>query len=632
MKLYIILGLLCLSCFLSACDNGKLTSPNDKIEVMLSEDINNPGVFFLKTNSLTDSIRIGFVTESESFASDLSMVCYSTAKNGIDDYTVKHGKKLHPHNEYTERNFTLQNKNKKNLHVTVRAYNNGFCFRYEVDNIDPIKVVEESTTYYIPAKADRWLMPFNTGYEQPFPTQHGAEKDAQWGFPCLFNIGNKWALITEADVDETYCATRLENKGNKYYTALPQAWEAREVGDALPTISGNWQSPWRVVICGELSDIFESTLVEDVSRPSMLDDDSWVCPGRSSWAYWSHNHGSLDFKVMCSFVDLAKNMGWEYFLIDWEWDRMANGGNLEDLCQYAQTQGVKLAMWYNSGGDHTWVGSTPKDRMLTHEARIKEFEWLTSLGIKTVKVDFFESDKQWMMKYYLDILRDAADYKIMVDFHGCTSPRGWSRTYPHLMSMEGIYGAEWYNNRGDMTIHGAEWNTISPFTRNVVGPMDYTPVAFTHSQHPHTTTNVHELALATVYESGIQHWADRPEGFYALPQEAKEYMSTIPVAWADSKLIAGYPSTHVVVARRSGNKWYIAGINGTDGNMPLTLNLSRLALSPNAHVNLLITDGPDTDPSCGYPRPENFDIKTNTTLPESVSLAARGGFVMVIED
>ncbi|MCQ2214774.1 MAG: glycoside hydrolase family 97 protein [Bacteroidales bacterium] len=633
----LLCGISLLGLLFCSCDNGGLISPNGKVEASICEDTNNPGTFYLLTNTLADSIRLGFNTEKESFSTGLSLIGYSAFTPGVEDYVVKHGKRLHPHNEYAERTFNLKTANNKLLDVIVRVYNDGLTFRYALPEIDSVKVVEESTTYNLPASADRWLMPLhpnNMGYEQPFPTQHGVEKENQWGYPCLFNSGDKWALIAEADIDESFCATRLDNNGkhNKYQIALPQQWEARETGEALPVIAGKWQSPWRVVVSGSLADIFETTLIEDASRPSVLTDDSWVKPGRSAWAYWSHNHGSLDFKVMCSFVDLAKNMGWEYFLIDWEWDRMANGGNLQDLCQYAQTQGVELAMWYNSGGNHTWVDSTPKDRMLTHENRVEEFTWLKSLGIKTVKVDFFESDKQWMMKYYLDILKDAADYQMMVDFHGCTSPRGWSRTYPHLMSMEGIYGAEWYNNRGDMTIHGAEWNTISPFTRNVVGPMDYTPVAFTHSQHPHTTTNVHELALATVYESGIQHWADRPEGFYALPDEAKQYMSAVPAAWTDSKLIAGYPSTHVVVARRSGNKWYIAGINGTDENMPLTLNLSRLDLSSNAHVNLLITDGPDTDPSCGYPRPENFDIKTNTTLPESVSLAARGGFVMVIED
>lgn len=618
----------------SSCDTGRVCSPNGKVEVSLCEDANNKGKFFLLTNSVADTIRLGFETENFSFSSDLTLVCYSSAQSITEDYTVKHGKRLHPHNEGNERTFTFSTANKQTLDVIIRAYNDGFAFRYAINglDIDSTKVINEATTYSIPEKADRWLMPFNTGYEQPFPIQHGAEKNAQWGYPCLFNVGEKWALISEADVDESFCATRLENNGNVYKVAFPQAWEAREHGDSLATITGTWQSPWRVVICGNLSDIFESTLVEDVSRPSIVKDDSWIKPGRSSWAYWSHNHGSLDYQVMTSFVDLAKNMGWEYFLIDWEWDRMANGGNLEDLCRYAKDQGVGLAMWYNSGGNHTWVQSTPKDRMLTHENRIKEFEWLKSLGIQTVKIDFFESDKQWMMKYYLDILKDAADYQMMVDFHGCTAPRGWSRTYPHLMSMEGIYGAEWYNNRGDMTIHGAEWNTISPFTRNVVGPMDYTPVAFTHSQHPHTTTNVHELALAVLYESGIQHWADRPEGFYSLPAEAKEYMSTIPVAWDDSKLISGYPTNHVAVARRSGNKWYIAGINGTDKQMDLSLNLSRLNLSPNAKVNLLILDGPDTDPTPGIARPENFDIKTNTAIPDSVSMSARGGFVMILEE
>ena len=619
---------------LSSCKKtGVVTSPNGSLSVVLQEDVHNKGSFILLTNSLADTIRVGFTTENESFATGMVLSGVSDSRKIVEDYIVKHGKRLHPHNEAMEVTYTLENEKQHTMRLVVRAYNNGICFRYELGEVmtDSVKVVGEETAYSIPEGASRWLMPFNTGYELPFPLQKGAEKDGQWGYPCLFELEGRCLLITEADVDERFCATRLENKSNTYKIAFPQAWEARNVGAEIPVITGEWQSPWRVLICGSFADIFESTLVEDVSRPSVLQDDSWIKPGRSSWAYWSNNHASLDYQVMTTYVDLARDMGWEYFLIDWEWDAMTNGGNIEDLCRYALSKGVKPAMWYNSGGDHTWVQSTPKDRMLTHENRCKEFEWLKSIGISTIKVDFFESDKQWMMKYYLDILKDAADYQLMVDFHGCTAPRGWSRTYPHLMSMEGIYGAEWYNNRGDMTNHGAEWNTISPFTRNVVGPMDYTPVAFTHSQHPHTTTNVHELALATLYESGIQHWADRPSGFMALPEGAKQYMKDIPVVWDDSRLIDGYPTSHVVVARRSGSRWYIAGINGKDEEMEVTLDLSKLNLSADAKAFMTICDGEDYDPSSGMPRPENFKIDTSVSIPGNVKMAPRGGFILIIE-
>jgi len=167
-----------------------------------------------------------------------------------------------------------------------------------------------------------------------------------------------------------------------------------------------------------------------------------------------------------------------------------------------------------------------------------------------------------MIKYYLDILKDAADFQMMVYFHGCIVPRGWSRTYPNLMTMEAVRGAEWYNNGPDFTMTAPVHNTILPFTRNVVGPMDYTPVTFTNSQYPHVTSYGHELALSVLFESGIQHFADRPEGYDELPDAAKTFLKEVPNAWDDTKLLDGYPGKDVMIARRKGNAWYIGGING----------------------------------------------------------------------
>jgi alpha-glucosidase len=222
---------------------------------------------------------------------------------------------------------------------------------------------------------------------------------------------------------------------------------------------------------------------------------------------------------------------------------------------------VKPLMWYNSGGPHTGVTSTPRDRMLTHENRVEEFTKLKKLGVSGVKIDFFESEKQDMIKYYLDILEDAAQFEIMVYFHGCIVPRGWERTYPNLMTYEGVRGAEWYNNGPELTTTAPEHNNTLPYTRNVVGAMDYTPVTFTNSQYPHITSYGHELALSVIFESGIQHLADRPEGFYQLPDAAKTFLKNVPNAWDDTKLLDGNPGRFTVIARRKGADWYIGGIN-----------------------------------------------------------------------
>ena len=156
------------------------------------------------------------------------------------------------------------------------------------------------------------------------------------------------------------------------------------------------------------------------------------------------------------------------------------------------------------------------------------------MGVKGIKVDFFGADSIGMINYYLDILETAAKHKLMVNFHGATIPRGWQRTYPHFMTSEAVYGAEWYNNNGRLTPNAAWHNCTLPFTRNVIGPMDYTPCAFTDSQHPHITTHAHELALTIVFESALQHLADRPSGFLEQPAVVQQLITGLPTAWDDT--------------------------------------------------------------------------------------------------
>ena len=239
-----------------------------------------------------------------------------------------------------------------------------------------------------------------------------------------------------------------------------------------------------------------------------------------------------------------------------------------------------------------------------------------------IKVDFFLPDDATMVDYYLDILEDAAKHHLLVDFHGCTIPRGWQRTWPNLMSMESVLGAEWYNNGPFLTPRAAGHNATLPFTRNVIGPMDYTPGTFSDSQFPHITTYAHELALPILFESGLQHMPDRPEAYAGLPAEVRELLSGLPAAWDDTRLLAGYPGEYAVLARRKGNRWYIAGINGREEAADITFPTERLTGAPAAFR--LFGDG-DEDRSfqIGTAAPDGGTI----TIP----CRARGGFVLVSE-
>lgn len=321
-------------------------------------------------------------------------------------------------------------------------------------------------------------------------------------------------LITEANIRRGHCGSFLYNGDNR------DNYQVR-LGDKKLAFSGVWESPWRLLIAGSLADITESTLVTDVSDPSKVEDTEWIKPGMVSWIYWAYNHGSQDYQIVKEYIDLAVKMKWPYDLIDWEWDVMRNGGNIQDAVKYALSQGVKPLVWYNSSTN--WIGPGPLFRLNKKADREKEYKWLSDMGVAGIKVDFFSGDSVSTMNYYIDLLEDAVKYKLMLNFHGATIPRGWQRTYPHMMSVEGVYGAEWYNNTPVLTNRAAEHNATLPFTRNVVGPMDYTPGTFSDSQHPHITSYGHELALPIIFESALQHMPDRPSVYYDMPEPVKSY-------------------------------------------------------------------------------------------------------------
>lgn len=617
----------CLPMAWSMAQGLTMDSPGGQLHVTLQQG--NDGHYSLdlrgKGGKTLTMVRLGVKTDKFDFSRDLSLQTVSDKKKVKVAYAALHGKRSLVRNEACKATAVLRNRDGAELDVEVQLFDDGLTFRYVMPNHhhEQVTFLSEQTAYDIAPEAHRWLQRYVTSYEGDFPLLTNEAK-GEWGYPALFETEGEWLLITEANANRMYCSTHLNNTASPdtYALSFPQQWEGNGVGAVQPSWQGHWTSPWRVVMAGKLKTLVESTLVEDVADPCTGTYD-YVKAGRASWVYWAYNHGTKDYAICKDYVDLAAEMGWEYVLFDWEWDAMTNGGTLKDAAAYALSKGVKPIIWYNSGGPHNRVSATPRDRMLTHENRVAEFKWLKSMGVVGVKIDFFESDKQQMMNYYLDILQDAAEARMLVNFHGATLPRGWSRTYPHLMSMEAVYGAEQYNNSPHMTPIAARLNCTLPFTRNVVGPMDYTPVAFTNSQHPHTTSYAHELALSVAFESGIQHWADRPSGFRQLPREAQMLMRDVPAAWDETVFLDGYPGTHFVVARRKGKDWFVAGLNGTNEARDMMVDFSFL--DKGKYGVTIIADGTDEKQLLTKKRTVSQKSKLNIhTLPQ-------GGFAIHIK-
>ena len=540
-----------------------------------------------------------------------------------DDYRMLSGKRLHCTNQARE----FEAKLSDNLRLVLRLYNDGIAFRYELSGLRNQVLPKEQTTYLIPEGTKRWMQQWTEAYEsffpltttykvEPIPSFSGIFKSAEgfnnrWGFPALYEpVDGLFVLLSEANIERRQSAACLYNEGEDF-RVVPDKNDLR--------VSGIWRSPWRVAIIGSLGDVVESTLITDVSSPNKLLDTSWIHPGLVSWIYWAYNHGSNDYQIIKKYVDMAVTLKLPYVLIDAEWDEMKDDRTIEEAVAYATTQGVKPLIWYNSSVG--WIDGAPgpKFRLNKPEDREREFAWCEKIGVAGVKIDFFSGDNQMNMDYCIDLLECAARHHLLVNFHGAPIPRGWQRTYPNLLSTEGVYGAEWYNNVPTFTAQAASHNATLPFTRNVVGPMDYTPCAFSDSQHPHITSLAHELALTVLYESGLQHLADKPESYLAQPQAVQDFFTELPNVWDETRFVAGYPGKSAVLARRFGHSWYVAGINGLDEAQTLSLDLSFIKPADKIQY---FADAPDG----------SWAITNIESFPTQILCQPRGGFVFVVHE
>jgi hypothetical protein len=316
-------------------------------------------------------------------------------------------------------------------------------------------------------------------------------------------------------------------------------------------------------------------------------------------------------------------MHWQYCLVDADWDRKIGYDKAKELASYASSKGIGLLVWYNSSGDWNTVKYTPKGKLLTHEDRMREFTRLKEMGIKGVKIDFFGGDGQSVINYYIKILEDAAAVGLMINFHGATLPRGWARTYPNLVTTEAVRGFEMITFTQNDANAEANHCAMLPFTRNAFDPMDFTPMNLYKipTRVKRKTTSAFELALSILFLSGIQHFAESPAGMTHVPDYVKEFLGYLPTHWDDVRFLDGYPGKQVVIARRSGNKWFIGGINGEEVAKTIEVDLSSFKIKK----ALLITDGTDSLSFTSSP----LDISKQTK--QSIKVQPNGGFVILLK-
>ncbi|WP_276256582.1 glycoside hydrolase family 97 protein [Halomontanus rarus] len=541
---------------------------------------------------------LGIRTLEAEFVEELT--AEKVEEESIDErYELPLGKTSEYHHRATEATFSLSTPTGASVELDVRVATDGIAYRYRLLGDGEVTVTGEESGFCVPP-SEVWYHPYNDRHEAIGRASSALPLSGAVALPATFQLeADDWVLLTEAGVDGRYAASRLT-------TGFKDACYAYEFPGSV-TSSLPLETPWRVAIVGDRANLVESTLVTDLVDGSArtdngeregaleIEDFDWVRPGRVAWSWWSDIDSPGDYECQRSYVDYAADRGWEYVLID-------NGWKPEwvpDLVSYANERGVDVLLW------ERW------QELDTDWKREDQLARWKSWGVAGVKIDFMNSDRQERLQFYDDMAAATADYELMVNFHGSIVPLGLRRRWPHIVTYEGVYGAEQHPRQ--TPTH----STVLPFTRNILGPMDYTPVAFAA---PHRlSTAAHELALAVLFESGHVHVAEGIDELGNRPV-AESFLETVPATWDETRFLRGRPGTEATLARRSGETWFVASASaGPDKTIDLPLEFLEDEYS---YAVNLVRDADDDELEL-VERSAEVDETLSVPVPENGGFCAR---------
>lgn len=599
MKFFIVMAML-LGSSVASAENKQVTSPDGKLVVTVSDTDGRPSYSVSYDNVLfLQPSPLGMVANIGDFSSGMSLE-KNVSTNKIDEtYELTSIKKSKVRYVANEAVFSFTQQGKTIYDVIFRISNNDVAFKYKMypqgETLSCV-VEQEATGFVFPDGTTTFLCPqskpmggfarTSPSYETSYTADDAAGKNG-WGegytFPCLFRNGdNGWVLVSETGVNGGYCASRLlGHKGGTYTIGFPQEGEANGNGTASPGIALPGETPWRTITVGKtLAPIVETTVPFDVVKPLYQAKGEYTY-GRGSWSWIIGMDGSTNYKEQLRYIDFSAAMGYQSVLVDALWDKQIGRDKMEELAKYGKDKGVALYLWYNSNGYWNDAPQTPRGIMNNAIARRKEMKWMQSIGIRGIKVDFFGGDKQMTMQLYEDILSDANEYGLLVIFHGCTLPRGWERMYPNFASSEAVLASENLHFSQGSCDNEAFNATLHPFIRNTVGSMDFGGSALNKYYNADNaprgsrrmTSDVYALATAVLFQSPVQHFALAPNNLTDAPSWAIDFMKEVPTTWDEVRFIDGYPGKYVILARRHGDKWYIAGVNAQKETLKLKVNL-----------------------------------------------------------
>ena len=586
-----------------------VNSPNIKITIEIQADENDQLTWSVQREGkqVLDAAPLGLIVDGNDLGQSVTL-SVPTARTIYEQYQMfgNHSVATNYCNEVT---IPIECADGMKYELDVRAFDDGAAVRTRVKLDDTSHTIaSENTSWAPPLDSHAWAARFDMGYEQPY--QNGAfntiRESSEWSPPITLKLdGNLYVSITEANND-CFPDMGLVRNGNYLKAIFPSSRRGwRHQGSII--------TPWRVAIITEgLNDLVNSDIVTNLCPPPSeeLANADWIKPGRSLWEWWAIGAPLLDDQK--EWVDAAKKLGFEYYLIDEGWRNWRAPGKdqwqcIKEVIDYANSQGVGPLVWVNSS------------EMRTDSARRAYLEKVAAMGAVGIKIDFIPSCTAEIIRWYEGALKDTAELHLLCNFHGAAKSTGRQRTYPHELTREAVRGHEYHMTRYNR-IQAADHDQIVLFTRFLTGPADYTPTAFDPKEMVGYTWS-HLLAQAVNMTSPLLHFAGHYQDFIGNP--AEDFLRHLPSTWDETIVLPGSEIGKIAgFARRRGNDWYIGVLNGADA-ATLEINLSFLG-SGTWNADLF---GDDPDNAATFKR-ESKSVKASDTL--TVYMSSRGGAVMWI--
>lgn len=619
-----------------------LSSPDKSIVVNVYTGDNLSYLVKFKGESIIDLSSLGFEFKDEPPLAG-SFAVLSSSIRSVDEKWIPVVKSKHAEisNTFNELHLILMEKAvpMRQMEFFVRAYNDGIAFQYKLPRSSKIgdrQITREVTTFSVPGDPKAWIVEYK-GYassnEAEFfehPLSYLTGKSIA-GMPLLMEYNlNCWVALTEARIDN-YPAFYIGTNGtsNQLTTKLVPLPGEPEQG-VKARFSDEVLTPWRVLMIGENpGTLIESEIIQNLNDPCAISDVSWIKPGISAWDHWWSGDVKMEMPVIKQYIDFASEMGWPYMLVDWQWygkfntpeadiTKWAPQINIPELINYARTKNVKLLLWLYSSDVNR------------NSAFKKAFPLYREWGVAGVKIDFMDRDDQSMVSWYHDIIKCAAENRLLLDFHGAYKPDGIIRTYPNMITREGVMGNEYYKFSTKMS---PEHNVKLVFTRMLAGQMDYTPGGFlnvTKEQFKKQTpavvwnTRAAELAKFVVYESPLTVVCDHPDNILYKP--GADFLKIVPTIWDDIKFIGGYPGDYAAIAKRNGDEWFIGVINNSIGK---TIEISLDFLPPGRFEAEIWSDARNSDSEPMEIKKSKQTFRSGDNL--KISMSDNGGYVAVLK-